>query len=364
MATHRILNFNAGPASLPLAALERAQKELLDFEGSGMSIIEHSHRGKEYEAVHNEAIALMRSLLGVPDDYHVLFLQGGASQQFAMVPMNLLPPGKSADYVLTGVWSEKALAEAKLVGTARIAATTGVEGKYQRIPAQRELELDPNACYVHMTTNNTIFGTQWFDIPSTGNVPLVADMSSDFLWRPFDVRKFGLVYAGAQKNIGPSGVVAVLIRKDLCDKGRTDIPKIFRYATHAKENSLYNTPPTFSIYLIRNVLSLVAEGGGLPAMEKRNREKGALLYGCIDRLSSFYRCPVEAGSRSLMNVVFRLPTEELEAKFVADAKKAGMVGLKGHRSVGGIRVSTYNAVGPDAIRTLVSFMEEFARAHG
>jgi phosphoserine aminotransferase len=364
MPTHRVWNFNAGPASLPLPALERAQRELLDFEGSGMSIMEHSHRGKEYEAVHDQAIGLVRSLLGVPDDYEVLFLQGGASQQFAMVPMNLLPPGRSADYILTGVWSEKALAEAQLVGSARVAATTAVDGKYRRVPTDKELELDPKAAYVHYTTNNTIFGTQWFDVPDTGSVPLVADMSSDFLWRPFDVKRYGLVYAGAQKNIGPSGVVAVLVRKDLCEGGRKDIPKIFRYATHAKDKSLYNTPPTFSIYLIRNVLALVAEGGGLAAMETRNREKGALLYGCIDELSAFYRCPVEPGSRSLMNVVFRLPTEDLEGAFVSEAKKAGMIGLKGHRSVGGIRVSTYNAVGLDAIQALVAFMREFARTRG
>jgi len=247
---------------------------------------------------------------------------------------------------------------------ARVAATTAVDGKYARIPKQGELQLDPKAAYVHLTSNNTIFGTQWFDFPDAGSVPLVADMSSDFLWRPFDVRRFGLVYAGAQKNIGPSGVVAVLVRKDLVEKGRTDIPKIFRYSTHAKENSLYNTPPTFSIYLIRNVLQLVEEQGGLSAMEQRNRDKGALLYGCIDRLSSFYRCPVEAGSRSLMNVVFRLPTEELEAKFISEASKAGMVGLKGHRSVGGIRASTYNAVDLTGVRTLVSFMEEFAKKNG
>lgn len=362
--THRVLNFNAGPAGLPLAALERAQRELLDFEGTGMSILEHSHRGKAYEAVHNEAIALMRKLLGVPDDYYVLFLQGGASQMFATVPMNLLQPGKSADYILTGVWSEKALSEAKIVGTARVAATTAVDGKYTRIPRPSELELDPKACYAHMTSNNTIFGTQWSDFPDTGAVPLVADMSSDFLWRPFDVRRFGLVYAGAQKNIGPSGVVAVLARKDLVDNGRTDIPKIFRYATQAKENSLYNTPATFSIYLIRNVLALVAEAGGLAVVEKRNREKGALLYGCLDRMTAYYRCPVEVDSRSLMNVVFRLPSEELEAKFVSEATKAGMVGLKGHRSVGGIRASIYNAVDVPAIKTLVSFMEEFARKNG
>jgi phosphoserine aminotransferase len=329
-----------------------------------MSVMEHSHRGKEYEAVHNEAVLLLRQLLGVPDEYDVLFLQGGASQQFAMVPMNLLPPGKSADYILTGAWSEKALAEAKLVGATRVAASTAKDGRYTRVPTPTELDLDAGAAYVHLTSNNTIFGTQWFDFPDTGGVPLVADMSSDFLWRPFDVRRFGLIYAGAQKNIGPSGIVAVLVRKDLVTAGRKDIPKIFRYATHAADNSLYNTPPTFSVYMVRNVLALTAASGGLAATEKVNLEKGRLLYGCIDRLSGFYRGPVEVGSRSVMNVVFRLPSEALEERFVSEARKAGMVGLKGHRSVGGIRVSMYNAVGLDAVRTLVSFMESFAAGAG
>jgi phosphoserine aminotransferase len=360
----RVHNFNPGPAALPLAALERARDELIDFRGSGMSVIEHSHRGKEYEAVHNEAIALIRELLSVSDEYHVLFLQGGASTQFAMVPMNLLPTGKSADYILTGGWSEKAYEEAKIVGTARVAATTGVNGKYARIPKQNELQLDPNAAYVHLTSNNTLFGTEWFDFPDTGKVPLVGDMSSDFMWRKFDVNKFGLIYAGAQKNVGPSGIAVVLVRKDLVEGGRKDIPKIFRYKTHADNNSLYNTPPTFSIYLVRNVLAWVKEQGGLDAIEKINREKGRLLYGTIDQHPDFYRCPVDKDSRSLMNVVFRLPTEALEEQFVADAKKAKMVGLKGHRSVGGIRVSTYNAVSLDSVKTLTTFMGEFAKANG
>jgi phosphoserine aminotransferase len=360
----RVYNFNPGPAALPLAALERARDELVDFRGSGMSIIEHSHRGKEYEAVHDEAIALVRELLSVSDDYHVLLLQGGASQQFAVVPMNLLSQGKSADYIVTGGWSEKALEEAKLVGQARVAATTAVDGKYTRIPRQDELKLDPAAAYVHMTSNNTLFGTQWFDFPDTGSVPLVADMSSDFMWRKFDVSKFGLIYAGAQKNVGPSGIVIVLARKDLVDGGRKDIPKIFRYKTHADNRSLYNTPPTFSIYLVRNVLAWAKDQGGLGAIEKTNREKGRVLYGVIDQLPDFYRAPVEKASRSLMNVVFRLPTEALEEQFVSEAKKNKMVGLKGHRSVGGIRVSTYNAVSLEAVQALTTFMQEFAKANG
>ena len=361
----RAINFNAGPAGLPLPALERARDELIDFQGSGMSIMEHSHRGKEYEAVHDEAIALIGRLLGIPDSHQVLFLQGGASLQFAMVPMNFLPRDGSADYVLTGTWSEKALDEAKLLGTPRVAATTiGPDKRYTRIPRQAELELDPKAAYVHITSNNTIFGTQWHAWPQVGSVPLVADMSSDFLWRPTDVARFGLIYAGAQKNLGPSGVTVVVIRKDFMARGRKDIPKILRYTTHAENNSLYNTPPTFAIYLMRNVLAWIEKEGGLVGMERRNNEKAEILYTALDRMSGFYRAPVEKAARSTMNIVFQLPTEELDDRFVAEAKKQRMVGLKGHRSAGGIRVSAYNAVSPENIRTLVSFMESFAKANG
>ncbi len=361
----RAINFNAGPAGLPLPALERAREELLDFQGSGMSVMEHSHRGKEYEAVHNEAIALLTELLGIPDTHQVLFLQGGASLQFAMVPMNFLPQGKSADYVLTGTWSEKALDEAKLVGTPRVAVSTiGDDKRYTRVPKQSELKLDPAAAYVHTTSNNTIFGTQYLYTPETGSVPHVCDMSSDFLWRKFDVSKYALIYAGAQKNLGPSGVVVVVARKDLLAQGRKDIPKILRYTTHAENNSLYNTPPTFAIYLVRNVLAWMRQVGGLPQLEAWNREKGQALYGALDKMAGFYKAPVEKDSRSVMNIVFRLPSEALEDKFVAEAKKAGMIGLKGHRSAGGIRVSAYNAVTVDHIRTLVSFMEKFAQANG
>jgi len=357
----RIINFNAGPAGLPLPALERARDELLDYRGSGMSIMEHSHRGKEYEAVHNEAIALLVELLGIPASHQVLFLQGGASLQFAMVPMNFLPPGRSADYVLTGTWSEKALSEAKLIGQPRIAGTTaGPDKRYTRIPKPSELKLDPNAAYVHITSNNTIFGTQWMEFPSTGSVPLIADMSSDFLWRKLDPGRFGLIYAGAQKNLGPSGVVVVIARKDLMSAARKDIPKILRYETYAENNSMYNTPPTFAIYLMRNVLAWVKQVGGLQQIEQWNRQKAELLYGALDRMSAFYKAPVEKDSRSAMNIVFRLPDEALEEKFVAEAKKNGMVGLKGHRSAGGIRVSAYNAVTVQDIKTLVSFMERFA----
>jgi phosphoserine aminotransferase len=352
------MNFNAGPAALPLEALERAQRELTDFAGTGMSIIEHSHRGKAYEAVHNEAIGLIRELLGVPDSHQVLLLQGGASQQFAVVPMNLLPAGKSADYVVTGAWGKKAFQEAKTVGTVRNIGGDA-EAKPARVPKQSELSIDPNAAYVHLTSNETIGGNQFHEFPDTGKVPLVADMSSDILWKPIDVSKFALIYAGAQKNIGPSGVTLVIARKDLIEGGRKDIPKIFQYATHAGENSLYNTPATFAIYLVRNVLDLVKAGGGLVAMEKKNREKARLIYDAIDARPDFYKCPVETGARSTMNVVFNLPTEALEGEFVSGAQKQGMVGLKGHRSVGGIRASIYNAVPVEWVQALVRFMNDF-----
>jgi len=375
--THRVKNFSAGPAALPLPALERAQAELLDFAGTGMSVMEQSHRGKDYEKVHDEALALVRDLLAVPADYEVLFLQGGASQQFGMIPMSFLGAGKTADYVVAGAWGEKAVAEAKttgalLGGTARVACTTGTgEGAdkaYHRVPTDAEVSVTPGAAYVHTTSNETIHGVQHGVDASrpllSPAAPHVCDMSSDFLWRPLDVSRFAMIYAGAQKNIGPSGVVVVVAKKDFLETGRKDIPKIFQYRTFAKEKSLYNTPPTFGIYLVRNVLAWVKDEGGLPAMEKRNREKAAAVYGAIDESGGFYRTPIEAASRSVMNVVFRLPTEALEDKLVADAKKAGMVGLKGHRSVGGIRASLYNAVSPDDARALAAFMRDFAKGNG
>jgi phosphoserine aminotransferase len=357
----RVSNFNAGPSALPLAALERAQSELLDLNGSGMSVLEHSHRGKVYEAVHNEAVSLVRELLAVPENYDILFLQGGASQQFAVVPMNLLAAGKSADYVVTGAWAKKAIGEAKNVGTVKVAATTEQDGKYLRMPRQDELQLDPAAAYVHITSNETIGGIQWHTFPSVGDVPLIADMSSDIMWRPIDVSQFGLIYAGAQKNLGPSGVTLVIIRKDLVENGRKDIPKIFQYRTQAGENSLYNTPSTFGIYLLRNVLSTMKERGGLAAVEAQNRKKAELVYSAIDGRPDMYRCPVDKDCRSTMNIVFNLTTPELEAEFVAAAQKAGMVGLKGHRSVGGIRASIYNACELAWIDNLVNFMAQFKK---
>ena len=370
----RKINFNAGPAALPLPALERAREEFLDFAGSGMSVMEHSHRGKEYEAVHDEAIALVRELLGVPASYEVLLLQGGATALFAQIPMNLLEKGSTTQYLVTGAWGEKALGEAKMVsamfgaGVAVQSLGTG-EGKeksYTRVPAPSEVKVDPAAAYLHITSNETIHGVE-FNVdgtrgfPNTGAVPLVADMSSDFLWRSFDVTKFGLVYAGAQKNIGPSGVVVVVVSKELVERGRKDIPKIFQFRTHAENKSLYNTPPTFGVYMVRNVLSWLKGQGGLARMEEVNRRKAARLYGVIDGNPRFFRSPVEKESRSVMNVVFRLPGPELEEQFLSEARKRGMVGLKGHRSVGGIRVSAYNAVSYEWVDTLARFMEEFQR---
>ncbi len=370
----RTINFNAGPAALPLPALERARDELLDFAGSGMSVMEHSHRGKEYEGVHDEAIALVRELLAVPASHEVLFLQGGATSLFAEIPMNLLEKGKTAQYLVTGAWGEKALGEAKVVsalfGASVAVQSTGVgEGKeksYTRVPAGAQVAVDPGAAYLHITSNETIHGVQ-FNVdasrpfPATGSVPLIADMSSDFLWRPFDVTKFGLVYAGAQKNVGPSGVVVAVVSKEVLDRGRKDIPKIFQFRTHAENKSLYNTPPTFGVYMVRNVLAWLKGQGGLAKVEEANRKKAGRLYGVIDKNPQFFRSPVEKESRSVMNVVFRLPSEELEAQFIADAKKKGMVGLKGHRSVGGIRASIYNAASYEWVDALAGFMEEFAK---
>jgi phosphoserine aminotransferase len=363
------MNFNAGPATLPLPALERARAELLDFAGTGISVMEHSHRGKEYERVHDEAIALLRELLAVPAGYDVLFLQGGASMQFAHLPMSFLPSGASADYVLTGAWSEKAHAEAAAWAAVagariRVAASTKEGGGYTRIARPEEAALDKGAAYVHFATNETIHGVQYLELPRFGDRPHVADMSSDFLWRPTDVSRFDFVYAGAQKNIGPSGVLVAVAKHEFVERGRRDLPKILQYRSHAEARSLLNTPPTFAIYLMRNVLDWLKHAGGLDAAERRSRAKAGELYAAIDRHAGFYRCPVERASRSVMNVVFRLPSEELEKRFVDEAKSHGMLGLKGHRSVGGIRVSLYNAVEPDWVTALVSFMNDFVKREG
>jgi phosphoserine aminotransferase len=358
MAVH---NFNAGPAVLPQAVLQRAQAELLDYQGRGMSILEMSHRSKEYEAVNSSAEARLKALLGLGDDYRVLLLQGGASAQFALIPMNFLPQGSVADYVLTGAWGEKALEEAKRLGQANVAATTA-EGGFRAVPA--ELKLSERPAYVHITSNETIQGVQWPALPDVGDLPLVADMSSDILSRPFDATKFALIYAGAQKNIGPAGVTAVIVRKAFLETGRADLPAIFSYKTHAKNSSLYNTPPAYAVYLLDLVLAWIEDLGGLPAMAERNAAKAALVYGAIDRSGGFYRGHAELACRSPMNVTFRLPEEALEKQFVAETLAQGMVGLAGHRSVGGIRASLYNALEPASAAALATFMDEFARKNG
>jgi phosphoserine aminotransferase len=363
MTMSRTWNFYAGPATLPPAALERAKTEIPNWEGTGMSVMETSHRSPEYDAVHEEAISLMTDLLGLDDDHQVLFIQGGASMQFAMLPMNFIPSGGSADFVITGTWSQKAIKEANIIASGRVAGSSEDDG-FTRIPKPDELDLDANASYVHITSNNTIKGTQFHEFPDTGDVPLVADMSSDILWRPFDANRFGLIYAGAQKNIGPSGVTIVILKKSWLEQANEGLPSMLSYSTYSGKNSLYNTPPTFAIYMVRNVLAWLKEQGGLTAVEKTNRTKGDMLYGVMADNPDFYKCPVAEDSRSYMNVVFRLPTEELEAKFVADGKATGMVGLKGHRSVGGCRASIYNAMPLEGVEVLAQFMREFAKNNG
>jgi phosphoserine aminotransferase len=359
----RTWNFYAGPATLPPPALERAKAEIPDWEGTGMSVMETSHRSPEYDGVHEEAISLMTELLGLDEDHQVLFIQGGASMQFAMLPMNFIPSGGSADYINTGTWSQKAIKEANIIASCRVAGSSEEEG-FTRIPKQDELDLDSKAAYVHITSNNTIKGTQYHEFPNTGDVPLVADMSSDILWRRIDANRFGLIYAGAQKNIGPSGVTIAILKKSWLERANEILPSMLAYTTYSAKNSLYNTPPTFAIYMVRNVLAWLKDQGGLAAVEKTNRAKGDLLYGVMAQNPGFYRCPVEEESRSYMNVVFRLPSEELEARFVAEGKAADMVGLKGHRSVGGCRASIYNAMPLEGVEVLADFMREFAKNNG
>jgi phosphoserine aminotransferase len=353
----RAMNFSPGPAALPLAALERAQSELLDFNGSGISVMEGSHRAKVYEAVHDEAIALLRELLGIPRDFDVLFLQGGASMQFAQIPMSFLPPGRSADHIELGAWTEKAFAEASAWASVagakvRVAASTRESG-YTRVVRPNEARLDENAAYVHFASNETIHGVQYLELPRFGSAPQICDMSSDILWRKIDVTPFSLIYAGAQKNIGPSGVTVIIVRREFVERGRKDLPKILQYRAHVEANSLLNTPPTFGIYLVRNVLDWLKSLGGLDAIERRNRAKAAEVYGAVDAHPNMYRGPVEVGSRSVMNPVFRLPSEALEKQFLAEAAKSDMIGLKGHRSAGGAWVSA-----------LASLMNDFAKRNG
>jgi phosphoserine aminotransferase len=359
----RIHNFNAGPAALPLAVLEQAQRELLDFQGTGMSILEMSHRSKPYEAVHNQAIADIKSLLGCGDDYSLLFMGGGGRTQFAVLAMNLLHKGDFAEYCTTGHWAEVAFKEGKKQGDAR-EIWTSAKDNHSRIPEPGELKIDQKAAYFHYTSNNTIYGTEWQYTPDSGKVPMVCDMSSDFLSRPVEVARHGVIYAGAQKNIGPAGVTVVLVRKDLLARSRPELPDMLSWAKIEKENSLLNTPPVYAIYFVGLVAKHLLAQGGLKAVQENNKKKGDLLYKAIDNSGGYYKPHAKPGSRSLMNVTFRLGSEDLEAQFTSDAKKAGMEGLKGHRSVGGVRASLYNAVPYESVQALVQFMDEFKRKHG
>ena len=361
----RAFNFGAGPAALPLPVLERIREELLDYRGSGMSVMELSHRSPEFEAINEKAEQGLRRLLSIPEDYAVLFLQGGGSGQFAMVPMNLYLPGKPVDVLHTGSWTAKAIEELKKLAEFRLAASTEAD-KFARVPRPDEIKLAPNASYVHICTNNTIEGSQWSEIPDTGAVPLVADMSSDIASKPMDVRKFGLIFAGAQKNLGPSGATIVIVRRDLAERAGDKIAKILQYRTHIKEHSLYHTPPTFAVYIVGLMVDWIESEGGVTGIAKRNDAKAAALYTAIDASGGFYRGPVQEASRSKMNVVFRVAggDEAIEKKFAQEADAARLVGVKGHRSVGGMRVSLYNAVTPEAVDALLSFMSEFQRRNG
>ena len=362
---HRIHNFAAGPAVLPLAVLEEIQRDMLALPGVGMSILEISHRSKPFEAILAQAEADIRALAAIPSNYKVLFLQGGASTQFSMVPMNLFTPGATADYIDTGTWADKAIKEAKKVGAVNVAASTKDSG-YSRIPAPSELKLTPGAAYVHMTSNNTIEGTEWKALPDVGGAPLVNDTSSDMFSRPIDVSRHALIYAGAQKNMGPSGVTVVIIRDDMLPRSiekKASLPTMMNYAVHAENGSLYNTPPVFGVYALGLVMKWLRGQGGLDAIAKVNERKAAKLYAEIDR-TGFYRGTADKACRSLMNVTFRLASEDLEKQFVKDATAAGLDGLKGHRSVGGIRASIYNAFPEAGVDALVAFMKEFERTRG
>ncbi|MFB4163743.1 3-phosphoserine/phosphohydroxythreonine transaminase [Alteribacillus sp. JSM 102045] len=354
----RAHNFNAGPAALPAEVLEKAQKELVDFNNTGMSVMELSHRSQDYEEVHNEAISLVKELLNVPEGYEVLLLQGGASLQFSMIPMNFLKKGKTGNYILTGSWSEKALKEAKAFGESKIGASAK-DSNYTYIPEANNIEMSESDAYVHITSNNTIFGTQWQSFDLNTPAPLFADMSSDILSKPIPIERFSLIYAGAQKNLGPSGVTLVIIKKELLEQSEENIPTLLNYNTHAEKNSLYHTPPTFAIYMLNKVLQWVKEKGGAAGMQKRNEEKASILYDVIDNSNGFYRGHAEKDSRSFMNITFNLASEELNQKFLTEAKNAGFVGLNGHRSVGGCRASIYNAVSVESCQALRDFMINF-----
>ena len=355
----RVYNFNPGPATLPLEVLKEAQSEMLNFDGSGMSIMEISHRSEPYERVHNQAKADILELMGLGDDYEVLFIQGGASLQFAMIPMNFATPERKGSYILSGTFSSNAYKEAATLGVGTIAASSK-DGGFRHVPTQDEINIEPSAAYLHICYNNTIYGTEFHYIPRV-EVPLIADMSSDMLSRPIDFSKFSFIYAGVQKNLGPAGVVIVVARRAMIENSRTDLPTMLRYDTFLKKNSLYNTPPSWSIYMVGKVVRWIKSQGGLSAMAERNAAKAKLLYDAIDNSDGYYRGHAEAASRSFMNVTFRLPSEELEKKFAVEAAAEGLVGVKGHRSVGGMRASIYNAMPIEGAQALAEFMEKFRR---
>ena len=358
--TERVFNFNPGPATLPVEILEEAQKELLNYRGTGMSVMEISHRSKQFEEIIVGAENLLKELMQIPDNYRVVFIGMGATGQFDMVPMNYMVDGKAGDYVVTGSFANKAYKEAAKVGAAHIAASTK-DVNFVRVAKPDEIQMSDNSAYLHLTSNNTIFGTQWKDFPDTGDVPLIADMSSDILSKKIDVSKFGLIYAGAQKNLGPAGTAVVIIRDDMAEKSNQNLPAMLKYDTYTSKNSLFNTPPSFTIYMIKLMAEWVKAQGGLDFIEKRNEQKAGLVYDAIDNSNGFYAGHAEIPSRSLMNVTFKLANEDLDKEFIAEAGKIGLVGLKGHREVGGIRASIYNAMPTAGCEKLAAFMNEFRR---
>ena len=362
MEANRIYNFNPGPSMLPLEVLKEAQAEFLNFQNTGMSILEISHRAKAYDEVHNQAKADILELMGLGDDYEVLFIQGGASMQFDMVPLNFATPEKRGNYILSGSFASKAYKEAEILGRGYVAASSK-DVNFKHIPTQDEIKLSDDAAYLHVCYNNTIFGTEYHYIPDTGKVPLIADMSSDILSRPLDFSRFSFIYAGVQKNLGPAGVVLVVAKKSMLEKSPEGLPTMLRYDTFYSKNSLYNTPPAFCIYMVGKTAKWIKAQGGLEAMAERNKKKAALVYDAIDSSDGFYRGHADVDSRSFMNVTFRLPSEELEKKFAAEALEQGLSGVKGHRSVGGMRTSIYNAMPYEGCEKLADFMKKFQQAN-
>jgi len=358
---NRVFNFNPGPAALPLSALQEIKEDLLSYKGEGLSVMEMSHRSKSFDSIIKEAEVLAKDNFKIPHGYKVIFMQGGATLQFAAVPLNLIAANQSADYINTGSWAKKAIQEAQQLGKAVNVIASSEDSNFNYIP--ENYTLTSGAAYVHITSNNTIFGTQWHQYPDSENIPLVADMSSDIGCRPIDISKFGLIYAGAQKNMGPSGITVVIIREDLMEKSPDNIPTMTSYKLIGGKDSLYNTPPTFAVYVVKLVLEWIKKEGGLEKLGEINKRKADLLYDILDS-SEFYRGTVEKSSRSIMNVTYRLPSEELEKQFIAEATENGMIGLKGHRSVGGIRASIYNAVSLEAVTALADFMKNFEQGNG